>query len=111
MSTNISSTTRHLKFSYFRFLEIFYGYIYIYIYNIYTYIYYIYIYIYTYIYIYIYICVSVCVCMVCVCVKRSHQKKYSENKLPPETDCHTPQINYGKQTSIVFFSDYVRNDI
>ena len=56
-------------------------------------------------------CVSVCVCMVCVCVKRSHQKKYSENKLPPETDCHTPQINYGKQTSIVFFSDYVRNDI
>ena len=54
MSTNISSTTRHLKFSYFRFLEIFYGYIYIYIYNIYTYIYYIYIYIYIYMSLYIY---------------------------------------------------------
>ena len=49
-------------------------------------------------------CECVCVCMVCVCVKRSHQKKYSENKLPPETDCHTPQINYGKQTSIVFLA-------
>ena len=56
MSTNISSTTRHLKFSYFRFLEIFYGYIYIYIYNIYTYIYYIYIYIYIYVFIYICSC-------------------------------------------------------
>ena len=49
-------------------------------------------------------CVCVCVCMVCMCVKRSHQKKYSENKLSPETDCHTPQINYGKQTRVVFLA-------
>ena len=49
-------------------------------------------------------CVCVRVCMVCMRVKRSHQKKYSENKLTPETDCHTPQINYGKQTRVVFLA-------